>query len=412
MKAMPRIIISLCIILFICSFCKKADSGNNPNPPADTTSKDTVYTVDKFCMGADLSYVNQILDHSGVYKDSNEVRDPYRIFKEHGANLVRVRLWHTPDWTKTVYTPAGTQMYNDLADAEKTIKKAKDLGMAVNLDFHYSDTWADPAKQNPPKAWVDIKDTATLRDSVYNYTFKVLSYLNSKGLMPEMVQIGNEINQGMLSTNLPTGFPNVNVYSPNNKWKEQGVMLNAGIRAVRAVAASSAIKSKIILHVADPKNVDWWFTNIISNGKVTDFDVVGFSYYPLWHTTVSFDNLGAQITNFKTKFNRKVMILETAYPWTTSGVDSYSNQFGSETPLTGYPFTMEGQYNFMVALTQKVISAGGSGVMYWEPAWITSQMKDLWGTGSSWENVTFFDFNGNTQKGINFMNYKYSFPAN
>lgn len=408
---MQRILIVLGIVLLSCSFCKK----NDDNPPVIVeppviTDPDTTYTFDKFSMGADLSYVNQILDKGGLYRDSGLVRDPYRIFKEHGANTIRLRLWHNPTWTKTVYTPAGSKMYNDLADVEKAIKKSKDLGMAVNLDIHYSDTWADPSQQKPPAAWSAIKDTATLRDSVYNYTYKVLNYLNSKNLMPEMVQIGNETNSGILSTNIPAGFPDVNVN--NSKWKEQGVVLNAGIRAVRAVAALSSIKPKVILHIADPKNVEWWFDNIKLLGKVTDFDVVGFSYYPLWHTAVTFDNLGPKIATFKSKYGKKVMILETAYPWTTSTADSYNNQFGSQAPLANYPYTIDGQYNFMVSLTQKVIGAGGSGVMYWEPAWITSQLKDLWGTGSSWENVTFFSFTGNTQKGIDFMNYTYTFPGN
>jgi arabinogalactan endo-1,4-beta-galactosidase len=403
---MQRIIISLIFILFIGSFCKKSEN-ETLKPPVNT---DTIYTADQFSMGVDLSYVNQILDHGGSYKDSGQVRDPYRIFKEYGANMVRVRLWHNPTWTKTVYTPAGTQMYSDLADVVKTIQKAKDLKMTVDLDFHYSDTWADPSKQAPPAAWLNITDTATLRDSVYNYTYNTLIYLNSKGLMPEMVQIGNEINTGLFTTGISAGFPDMKI--SNSKWKEQGTVINAGIKAVRAAAATSAIKPRVILHVADPKNVQWWFDNIISQAKVTDFDVVGFSYYPLWHTTVSFSELGNKITAFKSRYKRKVMILEVAYPWTTSGDDSYNNQFGSQTPVTGYPFTAEGQYNFMVDLTQKVITAGGSGIMYWEPAWITSQMKDLWGTGSSWENATFFDFNSNTLNGINYMNYKYTFPTN
>jgi len=119
-------------------------------------------------MGADLSYVNQILDHGGIYKDSGEIRDPYRIFRENGTNLVRLRLWHNPVWTKEVYGDQGTQLYNDLADVEKSIEAAKTQGMAVLLDFHYSDTWADPGKQIPPAAWKNIRDLDVLRDSVYH----------------------------------------------------------------------------------------------------------------------------------------------------------------------------------------------------------------------------------------------------
>jgi arabinogalactan endo-1,4-beta-galactosidase len=249
-----------------------------------------------------------------------------------------------------------------------------------------------------------------LKDSIYQYTFKTLTYLNSKGLMPEMVQIGNEINSGLFVTGIPSGFPDISIY--NKKWTEQGAVLNAAIKAVRDAGTLSAIKPKVLLHVADPQYVQWWFDGIINQAKVTDFDVVGFSYYPLWHTAVSFNDLGTKIAAFKSRYNRNVMILEVAYPWTKNSADSYTNQFGNQAGVVGFDYTVEGQYNFMVALTQKVITAGGSGVMYWEPAWITSQMKDLWGTGSSMENATFFDFTGNTQKGIDYMNYKYTFPAN
>ena len=104
------------------------------------------------------------------------------------------------------------------------------------------------------------------------------------------------------------------------------------------------------------------------------------------------------------------MILETAYPWTSEYADSYNNRFSSQTPLNGYPFTKEGQTKFMVDLCQFMLNAGGNGVMYWEPAWISSHLKDLWGTGSSWENCTFFDFTRNALPSIDYMRYLYKLP--
>lgn len=378
--------------------CKKGkDDDGNTNPP--------VVTKDTFYFGADLSYVNQILDHGGIYKDGGNIRAPYQIFKDHGANLVRVRLWHNPAWTKTVYSPPGQQMYSDLNDVEKAISLAKAQGIQVELDFHYSDTWADPGKQEIPNAWKAIRDINVLKDSVYQYTLKTLQYLNSKNLMPEMVQVGNEINCGMFFTNAPAGFPASN--SCNGDWQNLGEILNSGIRAVREVSATSSVKAKILLHVADPKNVEWWFDNIGSTGKVSDFDIIGFSYYPLWHTTITVDKLSDNIAKFKSKYNKKVMILETAYPWINTGKDSYNNSFGSQTPVSGYPFSVTGQYEMLKAITQEIKDGGGNGIIYWEPAWISSQMKDLWGTGSSWENATFFDFNGNAIQGIDYMKYVY-----
>lgn len=360
---------------------------------------------DKFYFGADLSYVNQILDHGGVYRDEGEARSPYRIFKDHGTNLVRLRLWHNPAWTKEVYGAQGTQLYHDLYDVEKALSLSKEQGMEVLLDFHYSDIWADPGNQKIPAAWQDIKSIDVLEDSVYEYTFKTLKYLDGKGLMPEFVQIGNETNCGMMYTDAPAGFPACN--GCNGQWANLGKVINAGISAVKDVSATSLIKTKIILHVADPKNVENWFDNILSNAGVSEFDIVGFSYYPIWHTTVSISNLSTSVATFKSKYQRDVMILETAYPWTTDGDDSYNNLFGGQTPVSGYPYTQQGQYDMMKAITQELIDGGGTGIIYWEPAWISSNMKDLWGTGSSWENNTFFDFDGNTIQGIDYMKFLY-----
>ena len=223
-----------------------------PTTPVPTTTVSTTQSA-AFQFGADLSYVNQILDHQGVYTDQNETRTPYRILKDHGATVARFRLWHNPIWTKTVYGAAGTQLYNDIADVEKGIRLAKEQGLLINLDMHYSDTWADPAHQDVPKAWTGIKTSSVLADSVYQYTFNTLQRLNSKGLMPDMVQIGNEINCGMLYGNAPADFPTCNAC--NGQWTQLGQVINSGIRAVRAVSATSTTKAKVLLHVADPKNV-------------------------------------------------------------------------------------------------------------------------------------------------------------
>ncbi|WP_421893337.1 glycoside hydrolase family 53 protein [Marinoscillum sp.] len=382
--------------------CKTDDPKRGVDP--DPENKDSVI-VEQFYYGADLSYVNQILDHNGQYLDEGEVRDPYRIFKDHGANLARFRIWHNPKWTQEVYGDEGTQLYNDLLDVERSIRLAKAQGLSVLLDFHYSDTWADPGSQQVPAAWRDITEIGVLADSVYDYTFQTLTYLNQKGLMPEFVQIGNETNCGMMLTGAVDGFPSCNVC--DDGWANMGAVLNSGIQAVRAVSADSDIKTKVMLHVADPVNVDWWFEGATSVGGVTDFEFIGFSYYPIWHTGISLDRLGETVSGFVTKFKREVIILETAYPWTTEGDDNYNNLFGGESPLTGYPYTQDGQLSLMKRITQTLISAGASGVIYWEPAWISSEMKDKWGTGSSWENNTFFDFDGNTIPAIDYMNYEY-----
>jgi arabinogalactan endo-1,4-beta-galactosidase len=360
----------------------------------------------EFYFGADLSYVNQILDGGGVYKDEGEIRSPYRIFKDHGSNLVRLRLWHNPAWTKEVYGAEGTQLYNDLYDVEKSIRLSKEQGLNVLLDFHYSDMWADPGRQEIPKAWLQITTMDVLKDSVYNYTFKTLTYLNSRGLLPEFVQIGNETNCGMMYSNAPNAFPALK--GCDGHWQRLGEVVNAAIKAVRDVTENSTIKTKIIIHVADPKNVEYYFDNLTGTGRVTDFDILGVSFYPIWHTTVKVDQLSNSVASFKNKYAKEVMILETAYPFTSEANDSYNNLWGSETPIEGYPYTIDGQLAMMKKITQEVKDGGGVGVIYWEPAWISSPAKDLWGTGSSWENNTFFDFQGNVIPSIDFMEAVYT----
>ncbi len=355
----------------------------------------------EFHFGVDLSYVNQILDKGGVFMEANAVKDPYKIFAEQGSNIARFRLWHNPTWTMEVYGDEGTQMYNDLEDVTLAISRAKAEGMKILLDFHYADSWADPGKQPIPAAWQDITSIGVLSDSVYQYTLKTLQSLSGQGLMPEYVQLGNETNCGMLYTDKPADFPNCNVCEDG--WVDYGRVINRAIQAVNDVSTDT----KIMLHVADPVNVDWWFTNIESQASITAYDIIGFSYYPLWHTGVGFSQLEQRVSSFKTKFNKDIMILETAYPWTTEWNDDYGNLFGGQDPVSGYPYTPEGQTALMTDMTQSLIDAGAIGIFYWEPAWITSDLRTQWGTGSAWENNAFFDFDGNVNHGFDFMQADY-----
>lgn len=384
----------LLLLLFSALSCKKTQNHVSLVPPITVTK--VFYGPDKFVMGADLSYVNQVEDYGGTYRDSGTTRDPYLIFKNHGANTIRVRLWHNPQWL-AAYN--NGKLYSDIKDAERTIQRAKAAGMTVNLDLHYSDEWADPANQSIPAAWNGLS-LGVLADSVYQYTMNVLTYLKSKNLTPEMIQVGNETNQGML-------FPTGKIVSDD--WVSFAVLLKSGIKAVRDFSLTSPIKPQIILHVADPNNADYFANGVINKGGVMDFDVLGISYYYLWSTIASLSQVSSLIRNVKSKYNKKIMIVETAYPWTAGYADSYNNTISGNTAWSGYDISKEGQYKFMKDLTQQVIAGGGSGVMYWEPAWISSALKDKWGTGSAWENNTFFDFSGNTLPVIDFMTYSYQF---
>lgn len=372
------------------------DKDEDPEPPVATG----------FYFGVDLSYANQVMDHGGIFKDGGKAGSPYGILKDHGASLARFRLWHNPVWTKEAYGDQGVQMYSDLRDVERSLKEAVDRDMKTLLDFHYSDAWADPSKQVAPEAWKNIESLEVLKDSVYQYTRNTLVYLHEKEVLPDMVQLGNEINCGMLTSGGEDGFPVLDVC--DNGWISFGTVMNEAIRAVREVENLAGKKITIILHVADPKNADWWFTNAIQNGGITDFDMIGLSYYPLWHQTISLDGLSETISSLISKFQKKTIVLESAYPWTTDGDDNYHNIMGGDAPMNGFPYTKEGQLNMLIKLTQEIIDGGGSGVVYWEPAWISSEMKDLWGTGSSWENCALFDFDGNALPAMDYMNANYS----
>tara|TARA_Y200000002_G_scaffold70010_3_gene54591 strand:- start:3047 stop:3619 length:573 start_codon:yes stop_codon:yes gene_type:complete len=185
-----------------------------------------------------------------------------------------------------------------------------------------------------------------------------------------------------------------------------GVLLNQDINTVRKVETDTGHQIKVVLHVAQPENVDTWYQKIISIGGVSDFDIIGFSYYPKW-SDVYLNRISNFVANFKTTYQREVMILETAYLWTLSYADNYRNILGADYLIKGYEATVEGQRQFMIDLVKEVLDGGGSGVFYWEPAWITSNKKDFLGTGSSWENNTLFAFEGNAHAGFDFMMYNY-----
>ena len=343
--------------------------------------------ADPFYFGADLSYVNEMEDCGAKYREGGEPRDPFAIFKAHGANLVRVRLWNDPDWTR----------YSNLADVEKTIARAKAQGLQVLLDFHYSDTWADGDKQIAPKAWAGITDTGKLSQLLYQYTFDTLTALNAKGLAPELVQVGNETNPELLGG--AKGKP--------IDWMRNAALLNAGIRAVHDAGAASPAKPRIMLHIAQPENAEAWFPKATAAG-IKGYDLIGLSYYPKWSKR-SLAGLGHTILQLRKTYGVDVMVVETAYPWTLENADAAPNLLGKDSLLPGYPATPAGQRRYLIDLTQIVIDHGGDGVVYWEPAWVSTPCKTPWATGSGWDNATFFDFHHGDAvlPGIDFMTHAY-----
>lgn len=323
--------------------------------------------------GADLSYVNEMEDCGAVYREHGVAKDAFALFREHGANLVRVRLWNDARWTH----------YSDLADVRKTIGRAKAQGMQVLLDFHYSDDWADGDKQIIPQAWAGIRDTHALAQALYQFTYGTLVELDRAGLMPELVQIGNETNVELLGKDKPARGTPID-------WTRNAALLDAGIRAVRAAGAAAAVKPRVMLHIAQPENVEPWFAAAAKAG-IRDFDLIGISYYRKWSTR-TIAELGATIKRLHRAYRAGIMVVETAYPWTLASADSMPNLLGEDSLIGGYAATPDGQRRYLHDITRAVLDNGGIGVVYWEPAWVSTPCHTRWGQGSAWENATFFDF--------------------
>ncbi|MCC4211940.1 glycoside hydrolase family 53 protein [Leeuwenhoekiella parthenopeia] len=323
-------------------------------------------------LGADLSYVNEVEDCGAYYTAEGDTIDPYSYFAERGANVIRLRLWNAPE-----HSP-----YSNFKDVKKSIRRAHEAGVAVLLDFHYSDFWADPHKQVRPKAWAGITDDRILADSIYNYTFETLVSLAEENLLPQWVQVGNETNIEILQ-------PLDTIITDTINWSRNAMLLNSGLKAVSDAEKAFASEIKSVLHIAQPENALNWFRKA-EEYRVTDFDIIGLSYYSKW-STYPIEELSIAIDSLKTRFKKEVVIVETAYPHSLNNADAAGNILGEDALIEGYTATPEGQKNYMLQLTQNVLDAGGLGVIYWEPAWVTSSCSTPWGTGSHWDNATFFD---------------------
>lgn len=352
-----------------------------------------------FYFGNDLSYVNEMEDCGVVYQENNNPKDPFQIFADKGSNLIRLRLWHTPSWYDDLN---NGQRYSDFQDVKKSIQRAKDAGMEVLLDFHLSDNWADPSKQLVPEAWLSVvDDLPVLKDSLHNYIFQTLSILNSENLLPEMVQIGNETNKGILLS------PDDNAVWTLD-WPRNAELFNTAIQAVKEVESASGKEIDIALHIAGPDNISWLLPEFVANG-VTDFEVIGMSYYWTWHQPATISEVGELIAELKNNYpGKKVMIFETSYPWTDDWNDN-ANNIATELNTAYSPASPQAQKDWMIDLTEAVMSNGGDGIIYWEPAWVSSGCWTQWGEGSHGEHLAFFDFENNLIEngGISWMSHDY-----
>ncbi len=330
--------------------------------------------------GADLSFTPQ-LEAAGVrFRDHGRVRPVERILADRGANYLRLRIWTNP--------PAG---YSTEATALAMARRARRAGMRVLLDLHYSDFWADPGHQTTPAAWQD-QDLPTLAATVRRYTRDLIADFARAGAPVDMVQIGNEVTGGML-------WPLGQVYqSDGAHWDGFATLLNAGITGAREGVRGRP--PRVMLHIdrgGDNGGSVWFYDHILAAG-VTDFDVIGLSYYPFWHGPLS--ALRANLDDLSPRYGRDLVVAETAYPWTTGNGDDLANSFDSESQLpdgAAYPATPQGQAGYFSALRDvlaQVPDGRGAGFFDWEPEWIPGVGWEP-GAGNPNDNLTMFDWQGN-----------------
>ncbi|RKN42440.1 glycoside hydrolase family 53 protein [Streptomyces hoynatensis] len=323
--------------------------------------------------GVDLSSVPKGEDHGAVFRHQDgTVGDPVRILQEGGATWVRLKVW--------VNSPDG---YHGKPQILAMARRAAALGMQTLVDFHYSDSWADPGQQNKPAAWAGLGGAA-LERAVADHTADILGALAAQGTPAGMAQIGNEINGGLL---WPDGSA--------DDWDALAGLLTSGSRA--ATAASPG--TRIVLHLAEGGDLGgtrWWFDNAVSRG--VPFDVIGLSFYGYWHG--SLDELQANADDAAARYGKDVLVAETGYPFRLGSEDGTADLIGSSSQLVpGYPATPEGQLAWMrdiTAVMARVPGGRGLGVCYWEPAW-TATPGNGWdpadpGSGNAWENQALFGY--------------------
>ncbi len=349
----------------------------NVNKTSDSLFVQKVENLpDDFIFGMDASCV-PALEASGVtYTDfDGQEKDVYEILSANGINYIRVRIWNDP------FTADGKGYGGGNCDLENAIaigKRATKYGMKLLVNFHYSDFWADPAKQMVPKAWKGMNiDQKT--EALYQYTKDCLTALVEAGVDVGMVQVGNETNGAMCGESS----------SALGGWKRITQLMSAGAKAVREVCPNALIA----IHFANPEKAENYVSysaNLDYYG--VDYDVFASSYYPFWHGTL--ENLAEVLNKVNAIYGKKVMVAETSYAFTSEDTDHYGNTIGDGGGIVkDYPFTMQGQVNLVRNVTDTVVNKieGGIGVFYWEGTWISVGGADyasnlnLWETyGSGW----------------------------
>jgi arabinogalactan endo-1,4-beta-galactosidase len=292
----------------------------------------------EYAVGADLSFLAQAEQEGTVFKENGQAKPGLLIFKDHGYNWIRLRLFHTP-----------VRLPNDLEYTIAQAQQAKKLGFKFLLNYHYSDTWADPQKQFTPRAWKDLSHEE-LVEAVFGYTRDTIAAFREADVMPDMVQIGNEVIGGML-------WPDGRL--PQN-WSNFADLLNAGISGVEA-GRSDGPRPLIMIHIdrgGDLPATKSFFDNCRKYG--VEYDLIGQSYYPWWHGSLL--QLRENMAFMAEEYQKDIMLVEVAYNWRTS---EYRDR------PAPFPETPAGQREFLDEVHRIVMNTPhnrGQGIFWWEPA--------------------------------------------
>ena len=406
--------------------------------------------TDDMIRGVDIGSYQSLINAGVKFYDFDGNEAPiYKVLKDAGVNWIRLRVWNDPyDVNNNTYAGGDCSEANVVQMA----KDASKYGLKVLLDFHYSDFWADPAKQPLPKAWED-QTGDSLAKSVYNYTSKVLNDLKNAGVDVGMVQVGNEITNGVFGiySNRDRGESYLNIWGNKEKAAQISRYLNAGAKAVRDVLP----EAKVAIQLETP-NVPK-YTNIMNalRDNNVDYDILGTSYYPFWSTHDGngwYDDVdmgwGANTPKSlegieklaKQEYGKQVVVLETGWINNVRDSDGTGNSIGPDSEIQAYSHDPQGQVDAMADMYKALVAQGGLGGFWWEPAWIpvkagwenwqfNKEASDKYGTGwasqyavgyapdsvmyyngqptwggSTWDNVALFDDLGHPLQSLKMYN--------
>ena len=337
-----------------------------------------ISSAEEFIAGADFSHLKFFEDRGIVYTEGNQPRDALAILKSNGLNCVRLRLFtSSPE-------QAQADPYNFINNLDYTLPlavRAKNAGLKFLLDFHYSDSWADPGKQNKPSAWINL-DFDQLVQQMHDYSSNCIVAFKAAGAMPDIVQIGNEITPGLLWPDGRVGGG----YDNPTQWQQLRQLMNAAIQGINE--ASGDTVPKIVVHIdrgGDWNKTRWFFDHLGESPDAVAFDIIGESYYPWWHGDLA--ALSNCLNNAAQRYGKPVIVAETAFPWNDTVPSSYD-------PQLDIPLAPAGQIEFTIALASIVRSVSGGlgiGIFWWGTEYVQLSGYNL----ASFHKTSFFDYQGN-----------------